>query len=172
MKYEFEFTQSEYTDLTNPNVSDKEKLEIYERKFNFTTKNKKLMDLLNDLHIRFMDFCSYVAGKCEDGDLEKLMVAYKDEFIDVEHDLKYYLQEIINKGLDNNASIVKSNIFVIQNRIRRTYDKAEPFFCDKGIAFVDINEKRVGIDNCIDTIVSDFIMCFSTDQDILEVKFN
>lgn len=168
MKYEIEFTQAEYTALTSHNVSDEAKLAIYQRKFDAINKDTSLMGLLNDLHIRCMDFFNYITEQCEDKDMEKLMDAYKSSFIKTTDDLKYYLKEIISKGIDDTRSLcAKSDLFSILNRVRRAYDHAEPFFCKKGIAFVDINEKRVGIDNCVDKIVDEFIICFESDEDTI-----
>ena len=168
MKIEFEFTQSEYTDLTSRNVSDEDKLAIFKRKFDAITKNKTVLDLLNDLRVRFMDYCDYITKKTNNVDVETLMEAYKKEFYNTLDDLNYYLTEIVEKGIDDSRSgIVKSDLFVIHNRVRRAYDKAEEKFCDNGIAFVDLNEKRIGIDNCIDKIVSEFIICFESDENIL-----
>lgn len=168
MKIEFDFTQSEYTDLTSNKVSDEDKLAIFKRKFDAITKTKTVVDLLNELRVRFMDYCDYIAKETNDVDIDSLMEAYKKEFYDVLDELKYYLTEIVEKGIDDARSmVVKSDLFVIQNRARRAYDKADEKFCDNGIAFVDLNEKRIGIDNCIDRIVSEFIIRFDSDEDIL-----
>lgn len=168
MTFEFEFTQSEYDDLTSHNVSDEDKLSIFKRKFDAITKCKTVTDLLNDLHVRFMDYCDYITKETNDVDVDSLMEAYKKEFYNVLDELKYYLTEIVEKGIDDaRIMVVKSDLFVIQNRARRAYDKAEKKFCDNGIAFVDLNEKRIGIDNCIDRIVSEFIIRFDSDEDIL-----
>lgn len=168
MKIEFDFTQSEYTDLTSNKVSDEDKLAIFKRKFDAITKTKTVVDLLNDLRVRFMDYCDYITKETNDVDVDSLMEAYKKEFYKVVDELKYYLTEIVETGIDDSrVSVVKSDLFVIQNRVRRAYDKAEKGFCDNGIAFVDLNEKRIGIDNCIDKIVSEFIVCFALDEDIL-----
>ena len=141
MKIEFELTQSEYTDLTSHNVSDEDKLAIFKRKFDAIFKDTSLMGLLNDLHVRCMDFFTYITEQCEDKDMEKLMDAYKSSFIRTTDDLKYYLKEIISKGIDDTRSLfAKSDLFSILNRVRRAYDHAEPYFCKKGIAFVDLNE--------------------------------
>ena len=69
---------------------------------------------------------------------------------------------------DTRSLCAKSDLFSILNRVRRAYDHAEPYFCKKGIAFVDINEKRVGIDNCVDKIVGEFIICFGSDDEIIK----
>ncbi len=168
MIFEFEFTQSEYTDLTSPNVSDEDKLAIFKRKFDAITKETTLNGIMNDLHVRFMDYCDYITKETNDVDVDSLMEAYKKEFYKVLDELKYYLTEIIEKGIDDTRSrVVKSDLFAIQNRVHRAYDKAEERFCDNGIAFVDLNEKRIGIDNCIDKIVSEFIIRFDSDEDIL-----
>ncbi len=168
MKIEFEFTQSEYTDLTSQNVSDEKKLDIFKRKFDAITKGKAVVNLLNDLRVRFMDYCDYITKETNDVDVDSLMEAYKKEFYKVLDELKYYLTEIVETGIDDSrVSVVKTDLFVIQNRVRRAYDKAEEKFCNNGIAFVDLNAKRIGIDNCIDKIVSEFIICFATDEDIL-----
>lgn len=168
MKIEFEFTQSEYTDLTSQNVSDEKKLDIFKRKFDAITKGKAVVNLLNDLRVRFMDYCDYITKETNDVDVDSLMEAYKKEFYKVLDELKYYLTEIVETGIDDSrVSVVKTDLFVIQNRVRRAYDKAEKKFCNNGIAFVDLNEKRIGIDNCIDKIVSEFIVCFALDEDIL-----
>ena len=168
MIMEFEFTQSEYADLTSLDVSDEDKLAIFKRKFDAITKNKTVLDLLNGLHVRFMDYCDYIAKETSDVYVGSLMEAYKKEFYKVLDDLKFYITEIVEKGIDDTRSdIVKTDLFAIQNRVRRAYDEAEKRFCDKGIAFVDLNEKRIGIDNCIDKIVSEFLICFDSDEDIL-----
>lgn len=169
MKIEFDFTQSEYTDLTSNKVSDEDKLTIFKRKFDAITKTKTVVDLLNDLRVRFMDYCDYITKETNDVDVDSLMEAYKKEFYKVIDELNYYLTEIIEKRIDyiRSGEIVESDLFTIQNRVRRAYDKAEEKFCNKGLAFVDLNEKRIGIDNCIDKIVSEFIICFDSDEDIL-----
>ena len=112
MEVEFEITQAEYTALTSHNVSDKDKLAIYQRKFNAILKDTSLMGLLNDLHIRCMDFFNYITEQCEDKDMEKLMDAYKSSFIRTTDDLKYYLKEIISKrfGLKYSASNLHASI--------------------------------------------------------------
>lgn len=169
MEVEFELTQAEYTALTSHNVSDEDKLAIFKRKLDAILKDTSLMGLLNDLHIRCMDFFSYITEQCEDKDMEKLMDAYKSSFIRTTDDLKYYLKEIISKGIDDTRSLcAKSDLFSILNRVRRAYDHAEPFFCKKGIAFVDLNEKRIGIDNSIDKIVGEFVICFGSDDEIIK----
>lgn len=168
MKIEMELTQSEYTDLTSHNVSDEDKLAIFKRKFDAIAKSKTLDGLMNDLHVRCMDFFNYITEQCDDKGVEVLMKAYKSAFIKTTDDLKYYLKECIDKGIDDFRVIcADADIFSISNRIRRAYDHAEPFFCKKGIAFVDINEKRVGIDNCIDRIVDSILQCFETDEDTI-----
>lgn len=173
MIFEFELTQSEYDDLASNNVSDEDKLIIFKRKFDAITKNKIVLDLLNDLRVRFMDYCDYIAKETNDVDVDSLMEAYKKDFYETLDDLKYYLTEIVEKGIDDTRSLcAKSDLFSILNRVRRAYDKAEEKFCDNGIAFVDLNEKRIGIDNCIDKIVDEFIICFETDEDILMKNTN
>ena len=169
MIIEFELTQSEYTDLTSRNVSDEDKLAIFKRKFDAIFKDTSLTSLLNDLYIRCMDYFSYITKQCEDKDMEKLMDAYKSSFSKTTDDLKYYLKEIISKGIDDTRSLfAKSDLFSILNRVHRAYDHAEPYFCKKGISFIDLNGKRVGIDNCIDKIVGEFIICFDSDDEILK----
>lgn len=168
MIIEFEFTQSEYTDLTSNNVSDEDKLAIFKRKFDAGTKEITLTRIMSDLHGRFRDYCDYIAKETNDVGVGSLMEAYKKDFYKTLDDLKFYLTEIVEKGFDDTRSdIVKTDLFTIQNRVRRAYDKAEEKFCDNGIAFVDLNEKRIGIDNCIDKIVSEFIIRFDSDEDIL-----
>lgn len=168
MKIEFDFTQSEYTDLTSNKVSDEDKLAIFKRKFDAITKTKTVVDLLNELRVRFMDYCDYIAKETNDVDVDSFMEAYKKEFYKVVDELNFYLDEIVEKGIDDTRClVVKSDLFTIQNRVHRAYDKAEEKFCNKGLAFVDLNEKRIGIDNCIDKIVSEFIICFDSDEDIL-----
>ena len=168
MKVEIELTQSEYVDLTSPRTSDEEKLVIFKRKFNALTKSKTVMDLLNDLHIRFMDYCAYISKETNNVDVDTIIEVYKKDFIKTVDDLKYYLTEIVEKGIDDSrTAFVQTDLFIIQNRVRRAYDKAEELFCNNGIAFVDLNEKRIGIDNCIDKIVGEFVICFDSDEDLL-----
>lgn len=168
MKIELELTQSEYTDLTSHNVSDEDKLVIFKRKFDAITKSTTLDGLLNDLHIRCMNFFIYITEQCLNENVRCLMEAYKNAFIKTTDDLKYYLNECINKGINDSRVIsAEADIFSILNLVRRAYDHAEPFFCKMGIAFVDINEKRVGIDNYIDKIVDSILQCFETDIDII-----
>ena len=168
MKLEFDFTQSEYVALTSQNVSDEKKLDIFKRKFYAMSKSTTLKELMNNLHFCCIDFFNYISEQCGDRDVEKLMNAYKKAFISTVDDLKYYLAECIDKGIsDFNVLSAEADIFSILNRVRRAYDHAEPFFCRKGLAFVDLNEKRVIIDNCIDKIVETILQCFETDEDTL-----
>lgn len=169
MKYEFEFSESEIETLNNTNVTDESKLKIFQRKFNAITKGKTLASLIDDLHLRCNNFFLYVSETCDDNKVRELMKAYIKDYIKVEDDLKYYLEEIVNKGYDDvSSNNVKIDILVIHNRIRRAYDHAEPYFCEKGIAFVDINEKRIGICNCLDKIVGEVILTFETDEGLLK----
>lgn len=168
MKVEIELTPSEWVDLTSPRVSDEEKLVIFKRKFNALARGKIVMDLLNDLHVRYMDYFAYISKNVENVDVETVLEAYKTEFIKVEDDLKYYLTEIVEKGIDDSrTAFVNTDIYCINNLVRRAYDKIEEIFCDSGLAFADLNEKRIGIDNCIDKIVSEFVICFDSDEDLL-----
>ena len=117
MKIEFEFTQSEYTDLTSQNVSDEKKLDIFKRKFDAITKGKTVVDLLNDLRVRFMDYCDYITKETNDVDVDSLMEAYKKEFYKVLDELKYYLTEIVETGIDDSrVSVVKTDLMIKQRK--------------------------------------------------------
>ena len=169
MKCEFEFSESELATINDTNATALEQLAIFKRKLAASTNSKKLEDLMSDLRLRFLDICNYVFVKSEGyPEIGNLMKAYKKEYVEVEEDLRFNIVKIIEGGYDDTyIDLIKTDLFVIQNRVRRVYDKAENVFCENGIAFVDINEKRVGIDNCIDKIVEIFVMDFETDENIL-----